>query len=203
MRLFRSIASAQHGRIFMHMGAAYGINDELAAQIVRYFLPPLHKAIVKRMESQTGLITLLELIGTSRHDRYLANPAMFSDPRIEAEGRALLGALIPNRAYIRRVIENRAKVLPLPPEMLERMLPIVTILTFAAVELRIRQPMKQIQQKILGANPDPALANNPYKAMAQAIRERQSLKGQEADKRNGLASMIGALFGRADERRAA
>ncbi len=203
MRLFRSISSAQNGRIFQHMGAAFGMNDELAAQVVRYFLPPLHKAIRKRMESPTGLVTLLELIGSQRHDRYLADPGIFRHPQIEAEGRALLTALIPNRAYIRKIIDNRAKVLPLTPEQLERMLPYVTILTFGALELKTRQPMKDILLKLLGGKADPVAAANPYKSLAQAIRERQAAKGQEEEKRTGLTGVIGALFGRSDEKKAA
>jgi hypothetical protein len=203
MRLFRSIASAQNGRIFNHMGAAFGINDELAAQVTRYFLPPLHKAMTKRMETPHGLMMLLELIGARRHDRYLADPCIFTHPDIEMEGRALLTTLIPNRNYIARIIENRTKVLPLPPEMLEKMLPYIAILVFGAVELKTRQPLKDVLLKINGGRTDPVSASNPYRALAEAIRERQTGRGQDEDKRSALSNVIGTLFGRSDERRAA
>lgn len=203
MRLFRSIASAQNGRIFNNMGAAFGINDELAAQVVRYFLPPLHKAMTKRMETPHGLMMLLELIGARRHDRYLADPGIFTHPDIEMEGRALLTTLIPNRNYIARIIENRTKVLPLPPELLEKMLPFVAILVFGAVELRTRQPLKDILLRIHDGRTDPVSASNPYRALAEAIRERKVGRGQDDDRRSALGSVIGTLFGRTDERRAA
>lgn len=203
MRLYRSIASAQNGQIFNHMGAAFGINDELAAQVTRYFLPPLHKAMTKRMETPHGLMMLLELIGSQRHDRYLADPGIFTHPHIGAEGRALLTTLIPNRNYIARIIENRTKVLPLPPEMLEKMLPYITILVFGVVELKTRQPLKDVLLKISGGRTDPVSASNPYKALAQAIRDRQAGKIEEDDKRSALSNVIGTLFGKTDERRAA
>lgn len=203
MRLFRSIASAQNGQIFNHMGAAFGIDDETAAQVVRYFLPPMHKAIAKRMETPHGLMMLLELIGARRYDRYLANPAIFSQPQIEEEGRALLTTLIPNRNYIARIIENRTAVLPLSAEMLEAMLPYVAILVFGAVELKTRQPLKGVLAGIYNGEVNPAAASNPYQALANEIRERKLAKGREADKRSALSSVISTLFRKTDQRRAA
>lgn len=203
MRLFRSIASAQNGQIFIHMGAAFGIDDETVAQVVRYFLPPMHKAIAKRMETPHGLMMLLELIGARRYDRYLADPGIFSQPRIEEEGRALLTTLIPNRNYIARIIENRTTVLPLSAEMLEEMLPYVAILVFGAVELKTRQPLKGVLAGIHGGEVDPAAASNPYLALANEIRERKLTNGREAEKRSALSSVINTLFRKTDQRRAA
>ena len=204
MRLFRSISSAQDGRIFDHMGAAFGINDELAAQVVRYFLPPWHKAMTKRMETPHGLMMLLELIGARRHDRYLADPGIFTQSQVEEEGRALLTTLIPNRNYIARIIENRTKVLPLHAQMLETMLPYVTIMVFGAVELKTRQPLKDVLVKILDGNVDPVAVSNPYRALANEIRERKMVKGGEEEKRSALSSVLSTLFRKTDdERRAA
>lgn len=203
MRLFRTIAGAQDGRVFTHMGDAFGINDELAAQVVRYFLPPLHKAILKRMETQSGLIMLLELIGSRRHDRYLADPGLFYRPTVEAEATALMTTLIPNRLYIRKIIENRTKVLPLPPETLEAMLPYITIMLFGALELRTRQPLKDILLKVMDGRADPVAAGNPYRSLAESIRQRQEHPSGDEEKRSALTSVIGALFRKSDERRAA
>ena len=45
MKLFQIIASAQGSRAFSNMGQAFGFTDELMAQTVRYFIPPMAKAI--------------------------------------------------------------------------------------------------------------------------------------------------------------
>ncbi|MBX2804628.1 MAG: hypothetical protein KTR19_01535 [Hyphomicrobiales bacterium] len=203
MRLFRSIANAQNGKIFYNMGAAFEINDELAAQVVRYFLPPLYKAMLKRMETPGGLMMLLELIGSRRHDRYLADPGIFTDPQIEAEGQSLLTTLIPNRNYIAKIIENRAQVLPVSPKNIEKMLPYITILVFGAVELKTRQPLKKVVLKINGDSGDGDSIDNPFTALANEIRERKMAKGFEEEKRKSLTSVINILFRRTDERRAA
>lgn len=204
MRLFRSIASAQDGQIFNNLGNAFDIDDELAAQVVRYFLPPLHKAITKRMETPYGLMMLMELIGARRHDRYLADPDIFTRPQVEEEGRELLTTLIPNRNYIARIIENRTTVLPLPADTLEKMLPYVTILVFGAVELKTRQPLKDVLVSILGEKADQAAVSNPYQALANEIRLRKMAKGEEEEKqRSALSSVLNSLFRKTDQRRAA
>lgn len=204
MRLFRSIAGAQGGRVFANMGAAFGINDELAAQAVRYFLPPITKAVARRMEHARGLIYFLEMIGSRRHDRYLADPGIFGHAQVEAEGRAILGTLFPNPAQVQRIIANRTRVLPIPPAMLEQMLPYVAILALGAIELKTRQPMKEIMVRLLRGRADPVAAANPYRALANEIRRRQAAADQrDHDRRAGLSAVISAIFARQDAQTAA
>jgi hypothetical protein len=204
MRLFRSIANAQGGRVFANMGAAFGINDELAAQVVRYFLPPIIKSIARRIESPNGLIYLLEFIGSRRHDRYLADPGIFVHPKIEAEGRAILATLFPNPARLQKIISNRTKVLPLQPELMERMLPYVAILALGAVELKTRQPLKAVLLRVLNGRADPVAMANPYKALAGEVRRRRIAEREhQKDRRSGIAAMFGTLFARNDAQHAA
>jgi len=54
MKLFQIIASAQSSRAFFNMGQAFGFGDELMAQTVRYFIPPMAKAIEKRAHTPEG-----------------------------------------------------------------------------------------------------------------------------------------------------
>jgi hypothetical protein len=204
MRLFRSIAGAQGGRVFANMGAAFGLNDELAAQVVRYFLPPITKAVGRRMEDARGLVYFLELIGSRRHDRYLADPGIFGHPQIEVEGRKILAALFPNAGHLQKIIGNRTRVLPIPPETLEMMLPYVAILALGAIELKTRQPMKDIIVRLLNGRADPVAAANPYRSLANEIRRRQAAaQVVDQDRRSGLSAVIGALFARQDEQTAA
>ncbi len=188
--------------MFANLGAAFGISDELAAQVVRYFLPPIIKSVSRRMESSQGLVYFLEFVGARRHDRYLADPGIFGHPQIEAEGRAILGTLFPNASQLQKIIGNRAKVLPLAPEQLEAMLPYVAILALGAIELKTRQPLKTILLRMLSGRADPVAMANPYKALAGEIRRRRVAE-REQDRRTGIAAVFGALFTRADAQRAA
>jgi hypothetical protein len=186
------------------MGAAFRMNDELAAQIVRYFLPPIVKAVSRKMETSKGLLYLLDYIGSRRHDRYLADPGIFGHPQVEAEGRSILTILFPNQAHLRKIVGNRAKVLPVQPELLERMLPYIAILALGAIELKTRQPLKAILLRMLNGRADPVSMNNPYKALAIEIRRRRMAeRAREQERRSGLSAVFGALFARADAQRAA
>jgi hypothetical protein len=109
MRLFRTIAGAHGGRVFANMGAAFGISDELAAQAVRYFLPPIIKSIGRRTQTSQGLLQFLEFLGTRRFDRYMDDPSVFGHPTVEDHGRTILAALFPQPQHIRKIIANRAK----------------------------------------------------------------------------------------------
>jgi hypothetical protein len=185
--------------VFANLGAAFGINDELAAQTVRYFLPPITKSVARRMDSAQGLVEFLELIGTRRRDRYLADPGIFGHPQIESEGRAILAALFPSIPHLRKVISNRAKILPVEPYLLEKMLPYIAILALAAIELKTRQPMKDILIRLLNGRAGPVAVTNPYKALATEIRRRRDERpGGDQDRRSGIAAALGALFARSD-----
>ncbi|MGF1619871.1 MAG: hypothetical protein ACFCUR_04585 [Rhodomicrobiaceae bacterium] len=204
MRLFRSIAGAQGGQVFANMGAAFGLNDELAAQVVRYFMPPITKSIARRMESTHGLVHFLDLIGARRYDRYLADTEIFVLRHVAVEGQALLRELFPNPAHLQKIIGNRLKVLPVQPDVIEKMLPYIVILALGAIELKTRQPLKEVVIRVLNGRADPVAVTNPYRSLADEIRRRQMVaQGREDERRSALTNVIGALFARADAPRAA
>lgn len=204
MRLFRTIAGAQGGRVFANMGAAFGLSDELAAQVVRYLAPPIARTINKRTETSQGLLHFLEFLGSRRNDRCWNDPGIFGHPQVEAEGRAVLVALFPQAAHVRKIISNRAKVLPVPPETLEAIFPYVALLSLSAIERRTREPLGSILQNLAKERLDDAGMANPYKTLAGEIRRRRmTSKARAVSQRSRLSGMLGALFSRGDARTAA
>ncbi len=106
--------------------------------------------------------------------------------------------------HLQKIVGNRAKVLPLRPEMLERMLPYVAILAHGAIELKTRQPLKAVLLRILNGRADPVAMANPYKALAGEVRRRRMAEfGRNKDRRSGLAAVFGTLFSRGDAQHAA
>lgn len=205
MRLFRKIAGAQEGQVFVYMGEAFGLSDELAAQVVRYFLPPIIKAIGRRTETSKGLLNFLEFLGKGHHERYLSDPGIFTNPKAQAEGYAILQTLFPQPAHQRKIISNRAQVLPVPPQMLEDMFPYIAVLALGAIEEKARQPLEQILEQLTADRPEQQFQDNLYGALAGEIRRRRlTSKALERSKLAGLSSVLGALFaGSSDARRAA
>jgi hypothetical protein len=204
MRLFRTIAGAQEGRVFANMGAAFGMSDELAAQSVRYFLPPIIRSITRQTESSQGLLQFLDFLGTRRFDRYMDDPTIFGHPHVEAHGKAVLAALFPKGPQVRKIIVNRAKVLPIQPQLLEAIFPYVAVLALGGIEQRTREPLASILQKIASGRVDAQRLSNPYSALAQEIRHRKiAAKSRAGARRSGGFSGVFGLFGRSDARPAA
>lgn len=200
MRLYRTIANAQGGQVFANMGATFGLSDELTAQVVRYFLPPIVKSITKRTETSRGLLHFLEFVGNHRDDRYWNDPEIFASPTVEEEGCIILSMLFSSPEQITKIIENRAKVLPVSAPVLDMMFPYIAVLALAAIEQRTREPLAKVLQYLGHGRIDPVSAANPYKPLVGEIRRRTAAGGA---KRGGLSGMFGTLFSRSEGRNSA
>ena len=191
--------------MFANMGAAFGISDELVAQSVRYFLPPIIRSITRQTETSQGLLQFLDFLGTRRFDRYMDDPTIFGHPHVEGHGRVILGALFPRGQQIRKIIVNRAKVLPIMPQVLEAMFPYIAVMALGAIEQKTREPLGAVLQRLAKGNVDAQRLNNPYSALAQEIRHRKlAARPRKPAQRSGaLSGVFGGLFARKDERPAA
>ena len=141
MKLFQIIASAQGSRAFSNMGQAFGLNDELMAQTVRYFIPPMAKAIEKRAQTPEGLLSVLEFLGSRRYDRFLDDPRIFGHAQVLREGERVLDYPFVREARVKKIVENRAKVLPIEAAALQIMLPYIAVMVIGAIEVKTRRPL--------------------------------------------------------------
>jgi hypothetical protein len=182
------------------MGTTFGLSDELTAQVVRYFLPPIIKSITKRTETSRGLLHFLEFVGNHRNDQYWDDPEIFNSPKVEDEGCVILSMLFSNPEQIVRIVENRAKVLPVSAPVLDMMFPYIAILALAAIEQRTREPLAKVLQYLGRGRIDPVSAANPYKPLVGELRRRAA---SGSAKRGGLGGMFGTLFSRGEGRNAA
>ena len=189
MKLFQIIASAQGSRAFSNMGQAFGFTDELMAQTVRYFIPPMAKAMEKRAQTPEGLVSVLEFLGSRRYDRFLDDPRIFGHAQVREEGERVLEYLFVRNARVKKIIENRTKVLPIEAAALENILPYIAVMVIGAIEVKTRRPLGVIWHRIAkGAADDRALAN-PYLALAQ------HLKKQERDQKDQRHRRSFSFFG--------
>ncbi len=202
MKLFIIISNAQSGRAFLNLGEAFGLSDEMAALAVRYVLPVMRKAIARRCETAEGVIGVLEFLGARRCDKIMQDVAMFTHPKAEAEGRAILSALFPSPAQLRKLVETRAKILPIEPERLERMLPFIAILFLGALERRTRRPLSAVLHRVTEGPLQPRDLVNPYASLARQLRRRKSYP-TGGWRRGGIAALLSAMLPRPESRPAA
>ena len=156
MKLFQIIASAQGARIFSNMGQAFGFGDELMAQTVRYFIPPITKAIEKRSQTPEGLLSVLEFLGSRRYDRFLDDPRIFGHAQIAKEGQRVLDFLFERESRVHKIVENRARVLPIDPVTLQKLFPFIAVLAIGAIEVRTRRPLGVILYRVTKGPPTTA-----------------------------------------------
>jgi hypothetical protein len=205
MKLYSIIASAQGGQVFVNMGSAFGLSEELAAQVVRYFVAPIRKTIEKRSESYRGLVSVLEFLGARRCDRYLTDPRMFGHPKVEEEGRLILDYIFHTPENIRKIVGNRAKALPVQHDQLEAMFPYVAVMAIGAMEYRTRRPLAGVVQRISGGAMEERTMENPYSELVTELRRREAPAdgGNASGKPTGFAGVFGSLFSRSAPRPAA
>lgn len=182
MRLFQIIASAQGGRAFGNMGQAFGLSDELIAQAVRYFIPPIAKSIEKRAQTPEGLLSVLEFLGARRYDRFLDDPRIFGHVQVRQEGERILQFLFVREARIKKLIENRAKVLPIEAATLEQMFPYIAVMALGSIEVRTRRPFGAILHRLTKGGADSQAGANPFLALAQYLK-RQERENKEQRRR--------------------
>ncbi len=173
MKLFQIIASAQGGRAFGNMGQAFGLSDELIAQAVRYFVPPIAKSIEKRSQTPEGLLSVLEFLGARRYERFLDEPRIFGHVQVRQEGERILQFLFAREERIKKLIENRAKVLPIDASKLAQMFPYIAVMALGSVEVRTRRPFGVILQRLTKGAVDSQATANPYLALAQYIKKQE------------------------------
>ena len=190
MRVYQIIANAQDARIFLNMGRAFGFSDELMAQTVRYFVPPITKAIEKRAQTPEGLMSVLEFLGSRRYDRFLDEPRIFGHAQVSEEGQRILDYLFVRKERIQKIIENRAQVLPIDPVTLGKIFPFIAVLAIAAVEIKTRRPLGLILYRITkGATDDNAIAN-PFFALVQYLKKQE--QHQKDSRKRRLFSFFGS-----------
>jgi hypothetical protein len=189
MKLFQIIANAQGSSTFFNMGQAFGFGDELMAQAVRYFIPPMAKAIERRAQTPEGLLSVLEFLGSRRYGRFLDDPRIFGHGQVLKEGERVLGYLFAREERIKRLVENRAQRLPIEPREIHRLLPYIAVLVIGAIEVRTRRPLGVIWHRIAkGATDDRAIAN-PYLALAEHLKRQE--REQRDQRRRRLFSFLG------------
>jgi hypothetical protein len=189
MKLFQIIANAQGSRTFFHMGQAFGFGDELMAQAVRYFIPPMAKAIERRAQTPEGLLSVLEFLGSRRYRRFLDDPRIFGHDQVLKEGERVLAYLFVREERIKRLVDNRAQRLPIEPEAIHRLLPYIAVMVIGAIEVRTRRPLGVIWHRISGGATDGRAIANPYLALAEHLKRQE--REQRDQRRRRLFSFLG------------
>ncbi len=132
---------------------------------------------------------MLEFLGSRRYDRFLDDPRIFGHSQILGEGQRVLDYLFVRKTRVQKIVENRAKVLPIDPVTLEKIFPFIAVLVIGAIEVRTRRPLGVILYRITkGATDERAIAN-PFTALVQYLRKQE--RQQKEQRKRRLFSFFG------------
>ena len=113
------------------------------------------------------------------------------------EGERVLDYLFVREARVKKIIENRTKVLPIEAAALQNILPYIAVMVIGAIEVKTRRPLGVIWHRIAkGATDDRALAN-PYLALAQHLKKQE--RDQKEQRRRRFFSFLGVGGGQTPE----
>jgi hypothetical protein len=188
MKLFTIIEKAQGERAIANMGQAFGLTADLVALAVQYFLPAIVKAVEKRAETQEGLISLLEFFGATRYDRFLDDPRIFTHDRAVEEGERASLFLFQTEARIGKIIANRASVLPVGADDLNRMFPVICLMAVGAIEVRTRRPLAMIASRLNAATGSEQAIANPYLLLARHLKRQDAERSRKRSRLFGFFS---------------
>lgn len=195
MKLFRIVAGAQSGRAFANMGQVFGLSDEMAARVVRYFIPPIAKTIQRRAQTAEGLLSVLEFLGSRRYDRFLDDPRIFGHPTVAEEGERVLEFVFSGKSRTKAIIARRAQALTIPEDRLERMFPYIAVMTLGAIEVRTRRPLGTVLHRLNNGKSDARAVANPYLALSQELRRRERDEKSRRRKMGLRALRVGNVLG--------
>ena len=160
MRVFQIIASAQGAHIFSNMGQAFGIRRRIDGANRSVFRSTDHKNH-REAGSNARRFDLGARISWFAPLRPVpGRPQDLGHAQIAEEGQRIFNYLFVRKERRQKIIENRAKVLPIDPVTLEKLFPFIAVMAIAAIELRTRRPLGLILYRVMkGAADDRAIAN--------------------------------------------
>lgn len=93
MRALEIIDKAQSGAAVTNLAETLGISDTQARAAIEAALPELARGIERNTLSRTGLADFITALGQGHHEQILDTPAAWTDPRVIADGQAILNHL--------------------------------------------------------------------------------------------------------------
>lgn len=94
MQALEIINDAQSGAAIANLARTLDIPEEQARKAVQVALPELSRGIERNTLSRSGLIGLVTALGQGHHEQILDTPAAWTDPRVVADGEAVLDHIL-------------------------------------------------------------------------------------------------------------
>jgi len=125
MQALELIEKSQSGAAIANLAQTLGITEEQARAASEVALPVLSKGIERNTLSRSGLTHLVTALGQGHHEQILDNPASWTDPRVIADGEAVLNHITGSQQRTQALAERTALASGLGSTVIKLLLPIL------------------------------------------------------------------------------
>ncbi len=133
MQVYDIIEQAQSGQAIANLAATFGITEGQARSAVQAVLPELSLGLERNTLSRGGLADLLTALGQGHHEQILETPRAWSDPRVAADGSAILAHILGSEHKARVLTARAARASGLGEGIIQMLLPILAQLLMGAI----------------------------------------------------------------------
>lgn len=125
MNMLAEILGANNGAIVRQLAGQFGLGEGDARNAIGSLLPALAQGLKKNTGSQGGLESLISVLSTGKHARYLERPDVLSQHEAELDGNGILGHILGSKDTSRKVAGQAAASTGLDVGTLKKMLPLL------------------------------------------------------------------------------
>ncbi len=133
MQVYDVIEQAQAGRAMASLAATCGITEDQARAAAQAVLPELALGLERNTLSRGGLADLVTALGQGHHEQILETPRAWTDPRVTADGSAILGHILGSEHKTRALTARAAQASGLSDGIIQMLLPILAQLLMGAI----------------------------------------------------------------------
>ncbi len=134
MSLLGNLIGAGKGIIVKELAKLVGLSDDKAISALSLLLPALSKGLSQNTADQNGLESLLSVIRSGSHTKYVDDPEILNRNETVVDGNAILGHIFGSKDVSREVAGFVSGKTGIDIETIKRMLPMVAAATLGTIE---------------------------------------------------------------------
>ena len=182
MDILQAITCAGNGAAVEQLAKQFGLDQQQASAAVAALVPALASGIQKNASSEAGLGGLLSALASGKHQAYVDDPSVLTQPGTTADGNAILGHVFGSKEVSRQVADAASARSGVDSSILKKMLPIVAAMAMGGLGK---------QTAASGGTANPAAAKGGLMSMLTPMLDRDG----DGSLMDDVTGIVGGLFG--------
>ncbi len=152
MGLLETILKANDGAAIREAAKQTGLSEKQAFEGLINLIPSLSEGVKKNTNNQQGLESLINALGSGKHERYLDKAGTVNPDEFIKDGNDILGHILGSKDASRQVATKAAKKSGLSSSILKKLLPIAAGLFMASLSKNSRSKNIFGREKVTSNN---------------------------------------------------